>query len=106
MLSGPSTQPHIPSQILYFPISLSSRFIICFFLLSSFSLRSSYFYLVSNSEELYLWASLVAQMVKRLPTMWETWVQSLGQEDSPEKDMATTPVLLPGESHGWRSLVG
>ena len=27
------------------------------------------------------WASLVAQMVKRLPTMWEIWVQSLGWED-------------------------
>ena len=28
-------------------------------------------------------------MVKHLPTMWETWVQSLGQEDSLEKEMAT-----------------
>ena len=34
-------------------------------------------------------ASLVAQMVKRLPAMWETWVQSLGQEDPLEKEMAT-----------------
>ena len=32
--------------------------------------------------------SLVAQTVKRLPTMRETWVQSLGQEDPLEKDMA------------------
>ena len=32
--------------------------------------------------------SLVAQMVKCLPTMWETWVQSLGQEDPLEKEMA------------------
>ena len=32
--------------------------------------------------------SLVAQTVKRLPTMWETWVQSLGQEDLLEKEMA------------------
>ena len=32
--------------------------------------------------------SLVAQMVKRLPTMWETWVPSLGQEDPLEKAMA------------------
>ena len=31
----------------------------------------------------------VAQMVKRLPTMQETWVQSLGQEDPLEKEMAT-----------------
>ena len=31
--------------------------------------------------------SLVAQMVKRLSTMWETWVRSLGQEDPLEKEM-------------------
>ena len=52
------------------------------------------------------WASLVAQMVKRLPTMQETRVRSLGQEDPLEKEMQPTPVFLPGESHGWRSLVG
>ena len=33
-------------------------------------------------------SSLVAQTVKRLPTMQETWVQSLGQEDTLEKEMA------------------
>ena len=44
-------------------------------------------------------------MAKCLPTMQETWVQSLGQEDPLEKEMAYTPVLLPGKSHGWRSLV-
>ena len=32
-----------------------------------------------------IWPSLVAQMVKRLPTMRETWVRSLGQEDPLEK---------------------
>ena len=32
------------------------------------------------------------------------WVQSLGQEDPLEKEMAPTPVFLPGESHGQRSL--
>ena len=37
--------------------------------------------------------------------MQETWVQSLGREDPLEKEMATHPVLLPGESHGQRSLV-
>ena len=36
-----------------------------------------------------LWASLVAQMVKNLPAMQETWVQSLGWEDTLEKAMAT-----------------
>ena len=35
------------------------------------------------------WASLVALMVKHLPVMWETWIQSLGQEDPLEKGMAT-----------------
>ena len=43
--------------------------------------------------------------VKNLPAMWETWVQSPGQEDPLEKEMAT-PVLLPGKFHGQRSLVG
>ena len=33
--------------------------------------------------------SLVAQMVKHLPSMWETWVQSLGWEDPLEEEMAT-----------------
>ena len=34
-------------------------------------------------------ASLVAQLVKNLPVMWETWVQSPGWEDPLEKGMAT-----------------
>ena len=38
--------------------------------------------------------SLVAQMVKRLPTMWETWVQFLGREDLLEKEMATHSSTL------------
>ena len=38
--------------------------------------------------------------------MKEMWVQSLGQEDPLEEGMAATPVFLPGESHGYRSLVG
>ena len=50
--------------------------------------------------------SLVAQMVKRLPTMWETWVQSLGWEDPWRRKWQSTPVFFPGESHGQRSLVG
>ena len=105
----------------------------------------------------YFRTSLVAQMIKRLPTMQETWVRSLGWEDLLEKEMATHSstlawripwmeepgglksmgsqrvghdwatsislslllhfriferlisnilVLLPGRSHGWRSLVG
>ena len=37
----------------------------------------------------YSWGSLVAQLVKNLPAMWETWVRSLGWEDSLEKGTAT-----------------
>ena len=48
--------------------------------------------------------SLVAQMVKRLHSMWETRVQSLSREDPLE--WQPTPVLLPGKFHGLRSLVG
>ena len=39
-------------------------------------------------------ASLVAQMVKRLPTMWETWLWSLGREDPLEKKMPTLSSIL------------
>ena len=48
----------------------------------------------------------MAQRLKHLPPMQETWVESLGWEDHLEKEMQPTPVLLPGESHGWRSLAG
>ena len=50
-------------------------------------------------------ASLVAQMVQNLPAVQETEVQSLGQEDPMEKEMATHSSILPGESHGQRSLM-
>ena len=50
--------------------------------------------------------SLVAQMVKRLPTMRETRVQSLGWEGLLEKEMATHSSILPAKSQGRRSLVG
>ena len=43
----------------------------------------------------------MAQMAKRLPKMRETWVQSLGQEDPLEKEMATH-----FSTHGPRNLVG
>ena len=39
-------------------------------------------------------ASLVAQLVKSLPAVWETWVRSLGQEDPLEKEMATHSIIL------------
>ena len=43
---------------------------------------------VINDALKELWTSLVAQMVKRLSTMRETWVRSLGREDPLEKEMA------------------
>ena len=43
------------------------------------------------------WASLVAQLVKNPPAMRETWVQSLGWEDPPEKGKATHSSIL-----AWR----
>ena len=42
-------------------------------------------------------ATLVAQMVKNLPAMKETWVQSLGQKDLLEKEMATHSSILAWE---------
>ena len=38
--------------------------------------------------------SLVAQVVKNLPAMWETWVRSLGWEDTLEKGKATHSSIL------------
>ena len=45
-------------------------------------------------------------VIKNLLTTQETQVQSLGWEDPLEKEMAPTPVFLPGKSHGEKSLVG
>ena len=48
----------------------------------------------------YSWASLLAQLVKNPPAMQETWVRSLGWEDSLEKGKA---VFWPREFHGLYS---
>ena len=58
---------------------------------------------ITNKE---LGTFLVAQTVKNLPAMQETWVWSLSQEDRLEKGMATHSVFLPGGFHGQRSLAG
>jgi len=50
--------------------------------------------------------SLVAQTVKNLPAIWETWVQFLGWKSLWRKAWQPTPVCLPGESNGQRSLAG
>ena len=49
---------------------------------------------------------LLAQVVKNLPAMQETRLWSLGQEDPLGREWQPTPVFLPGEFHGQRSLVG
>ena len=51
-------------------------------------------------------ASLVAQWQRICLSVQETWVQSLGREDPWRKKWQSTPVFLPGTSHGQRSLVG
>ena len=45
----------------------------------------------------YSWASPVAQMIKNLPAMQETWLRSLGQEDPLEERMGTHSSIL-----AWR----
>ena len=53
-------------------------------------------------------ASLVAQMLKNQPAIWETWVQTLGQEDPLEKGRATHPVFClenPMDRGAWWATV-
>ena len=67
----------------------------------------NYFFTLIISCALLAW-SLVAKLVKNLPAMGETWVQSLGWEDPLEKGKATHSVFWPGEFHGlyspWKSV--
>ena len=58
------------------------------FLFLVFLSESSFFFF--NIVLLCMWA----QMVKNQPATWETWVQSLGQEDPLEKEMATHSSIL------------
>ena len=50
----------------------------------------------------------VAQMVKNLPAMWETWVRSLGRKIPWRREWLPTPVFLPGNSMdkgAWQATV-
>ena len=49
-------------------------------------------------------AFLLALLVKNLPVMQEIQVESLGQEDPLRRERLPTPILLPAEVHGQRSL--
>ena len=48
----------------------------------------------------------MAQTIKSLPAVQETWVQSLRREDPWRRKWQPTPIFLPGESHGQSNLVG
>ena len=54
------------------------------------------------------WSFLVARMVKNPPSMWETWVRSLGWEDPLEEGMATHSSILawrvPTDRGGWQAI--
>ena len=62
-----------------------------------FSINLCYQCIDNSSDYIYRWASLVAQIVKNLPAIQETWVRFLGQEDPLEKGMATHCSIL-----AWR----
>ena len=67
--------------------------------------RNSFIHTILEWVFSHVQASLVAQMVKNLPAMQETWVWSLVWEKSPE-GKSPTPVFLPEEFHGQKSLEG
>ena len=77
-------------------------FLLLFLLLSSSGLPFLFHFPLSKS---YSGTFLVVQMIKNLPTMQEIWVWSLSQEGCLEKGIPT-PVFLPREPCGQRSLVG
>ena len=54
----------------------------------------------------YSWASLVAQLLKNPPAMWETWVQSLGWQDPLKKGIATHSNIVACKITWTVSLVG
>ena len=53
-----------------------------------------------------IWASPVVQIVKNLSALQETYVRNLGREVPWIRKQQPTPVFLPGEPHGQRSLAG
>ena len=62
--------------------------------------------LTHSSIYVFIWASLVAQLVKDPPAMQETWVWSLVWEDPLEEGTATPSSILVWRIHGQRSLAG
>ena len=67
------------------------------YILAAQIISSAFWIIMVLIQTLFLWASLVAQLVTNPPAMWETWVRSLNWEDTLEEDMATHPRIL-----AWR----
>ena len=64
-----------------------------------------FLYLKQSESILSLYTILMAQMVRNLPAMWDTWVRSVSREHPLQKRMAIYSIL-PGESHRQVSLAG
>ena len=66
-------------------------------------------YRMDKQQDPTVWTSLVAQLVKNLPAMWETWVLSLDWEDPLEESMTTHSSILawriPMDGGAWRATV-
>ena len=58
------------------------------------------------AKQTNIWASLVAQTVKRLPAMRDTWVRFLGRKAAWGRKWQCILAVLPGNSHARRSLIG
>ena len=84
----------LPTLVEIFPICLDLRIQ---HQNQEYSMQISWTFSLYSSLFLKLQASLVAQMVKNLPAVWETWVQFLGWEDPPEKGTA-----IPSSVLAWR----
>ena len=95
---GVSTEAHKQNKWITFPnYSLSITSLVFSGTLGSYfwssCQKAGFVFFVFNIVLLCMWA----QMVKNQPAMWETWVQSLGQEDPLEKEMATLSSILAWE---------
>ena len=60
----------------------------------STSFKKNVSYKSRQTWKITIYSPLVAQTIKHLPAMRETWVRSLGREDPLEKEMATHPSIL------------
>ena len=71
-----------------------------------FILEMSQHWIPNSAKKKNKHVAAVAQRLKHLPTMQETWVQSPGWKIPWRRKWQPTPVFFLGESHGRRSLVG